>query len=211
VEILPREDLGENVELVRFVDTVKEVVPEATGSAVTLLEFGRAVVRSFRQALGSAALAVALLLWLLWRRLGDMALVMAPLALAALLTVATAVLLDISFNFANVIVLPLLLGIGVDSGIHLVHRHRITIEAAGAPRPAERGLLETSTAQAVFFSALTTMASFGSLAFSDHVGFAGLGMLLLTGVAYTLLANLILLPALLALRGRSRGVVRKAG
>jgi predicted RND superfamily exporter protein len=139
-----------------------------------------------------------------------MALVMAPLGLAALLTVATAVLLDIPFNFANVIVLPLLLGIGVDSGIHLVHRHRVTIEATGAARSPERELLETSTAQAVFFSALTTMASFGSLAFSDHVGFASLGKLLLIGVTYTLLANLIVLPALLALRGRSRGVVRKA-
>ena len=133
VEVLPREDLGENAELARFVDSVKEVVPEATGGAVTLLEFGRAVARSFREALGSAVLAVALLLWLLWRRLEDMALVMAPLGLASLLTVATAVLLDIPFNFANVVVLPLLLGIGVDSGIHLVHRHRVTIEAAGPP------------------------------------------------------------------------------
>ena len=83
----------------------------------------------------SGLLAIALLLWLLWRRLGDMALVMAPLALAALLTVATAVLLDLQFNFANVVVLPLLLGIGVDSGIHLVHRHRVTIETAGTARP----------------------------------------------------------------------------
>ena len=77
-----------------------------------------------------------------------------------------------------------------------------SIEAAGGARPAERELLETSTAQAVFFSALTTMASFGSLAFSDHPGFASLGRLLLIGVTYTLLANLILLPALIAGRGR---------
>jgi hopanoid biosynthesis associated RND transporter like protein HpnN len=203
VEILPREDLGDNVELARFVDSVKGVVPTATGGAVTVLEFGRAVVRSFREALGLAVLAVALLLWLLWRRLEDMALVLAPLGLAALLTVATSVILGMAFNFANVVVLPLLLGIGVDSGIHLVHRHRVTIEAAGAARPAQRELLETSTAQAVFFSALTTMASFGSLALSDHPGFASLGMLLLIGVSYTLLANLIVLPALLDLRGRS--------
>jgi hopanoid biosynthesis associated RND transporter like protein HpnN len=203
VEILARADLGENTELERFVDSVKGVEREALGGAVILVEFGRAVSRSFREALGSAVVAVALLLWLLWRRLEDMALVMTPLGLASLLTVATAVLLDMPFNFANVVVLPLLLGIGVDSGIHLVHRHRVTIETAGAARPPERELLETSTAQAVFFSALTTMASFGSLAFSDHPGFASLGRLLLIGVTYTLLANLILLPALLA--GRSRG------
>jgi len=202
VEILASEDLGESEALERFVDSVTDVVPRATGGALILVEFGRAVSRSFREALGTAVVAVALLLWLLWRRLEDMALVMTPLALASLLTVATAVLLDMPFNFGNVVVLPLLLGIGVDSGIHLVHRHRVTIETAGVARSPERELLETSTAQAVFFSALTTMASFGSLAFSDHPGFASLGRLLLIGVTYTLLANLILLPALLA--GRSR-------
>jgi predicted RND superfamily exporter protein len=200
VEVLPSQDLADNEAHARFVDTVRSVAPNATGSAVTVLEFGRAVARSFREALAYAIFAVALLLWFLWRRLGDMALVMVPLALAALLTVATAGVLDISFNFANVIVLPLLLGVGVDSGIHLVHRHRVTIETTGSARPPERELLETSTAQAVFFSALTTMASFGSLAFSSHVGFASLGQLLLIGMAYTLLANLVVLPALLALR-----------
>jgi predicted RND superfamily exporter protein len=114
--------------------------------------------------------------------------------------VATAVALGIAFNFANVIVLPLLLGIGVDSGIHLVHRHRVVLESGEPALPPERELLETSTPQAVFFSAVTTMASFGSLAFSDHLGLASLGKLLLIGVAYTTVCNLVVLPALLALR-----------
>jgi hopanoid biosynthesis associated RND transporter like protein HpnN len=205
VEVLAREDLSDNAAHTRFVDTVKSVVPDATGSAVILLEFGRAVVRSFGQALLSATFAVALLLWVLWRRLGDMALVIVPLTLAALLTVASTVVLDIPFNFGNVIVLPLLLGIGVDSGIHLVHRHRVTIETTGHAEPPERELLETSTAQAVFFSALTTMASFGTMAFSNHFGFATLGWLLLLGVGYTLLANLLLLPALIAWRSDEEG------
>ena len=148
-------------------------------------------------------LAVAVLLFLLWQRFDDMALVLLPLGLALLVTTASAAVLGISFNFANIIVLPLLLGIGVDSGIHLVHRHRVTVETLGHAEAPERELLETSTAQAVFFSALTTMASFGSLSFSDHVGFATLGQLLLLGVFFVLLANLILLPALLARRGVS--------
>jgi hopanoid biosynthesis associated RND transporter like protein HpnN len=198
VEVVPREDLADNVAHAHFVDGVMALAPDATGSAVTTLEFGRAVVRSFRQALATAVLAVATLLWLLWRKLADMALVMAPLTLAALLTAATAGVLDIPFNFANVVVLPLLLGIGVDSGIHLVHRHRVTIATVGHAEAPERELLATSTAQAVFFSALTTMASFGSLAFSSHKGFASLGQLLLVGVTFTLFANLIVLPALLA-------------
>ena len=200
IEILPAVDLDDNAQHALFVDGVRELAPAATGSAVTILEFGRAVVRSFQQALGSAVLAIALLLWLLWRRLSDMLLVIVPLTLATLLTVATTGLFGISFNFANIVVIPLLLGIGVDSGIHLVHRHRVTIETRGAPDLPERELLETSTAQAVFFSALTTMASFGSMAFSGHVGFATLGKLLLIGVTYTLLANLVVLPALIARR-----------
>jgi hopanoid biosynthesis associated RND transporter like protein HpnN len=201
VEVLPSQDLDDNALHERFVDSVLEVAPGATGSAVTVLEFGRAVVGSFRQALVSAIVAIALLLWLLWRRVSDMLLVIAPLVLATLLTTATAGLLDIPFNFANIIVIPLLLGIGVDSGIHLVHRHRVTIDTLGAPDVPERELLTTSTAQAVFFSAMTTMASFGTMAFASHVGFATLGQMLLIGVSYTLLANLILLPALIARRG----------
>ena len=200
VQVLPRYDLGERDEHARFVDSVKTVAPGATGSAVSLLEWGRAVVRSFREALSYAVIAIALLLWLLWRRVGDMTLVLAPLLLAALLTVATAVVLDIAFNFGNVIVLPLLLGIGVDSGIHLVHRHRVALESGEPALPPERELLETSTPQAVFFSAITTMASFGSLAFSDHLGLASLGKLLLIGVTYTTLCMLVVLPALLALK-----------
>ena len=200
VQVLPRYDLGDNLEHARFVDTVKTLAPEATGSAVSLLEWGRVVVRSFREALSYAVIAVALLLGLLWRRVGDMTLVLAPLLLAALLTVATAVIFDIAFNFANVIVLPLLLGIGVDSGIHLVHRHRVALESGEPALPPERELLATSTPHAVFFSAITTMASFGSLAFSDHLGLASLGKLLLIGVTYTTVCNLVVLPALLALR-----------
>ena len=132
--------------------------------------------------------------------LDDMALVLVPLGLALLLTAGTAAVVGISFNFANIIVLPLLLGIGVDSGIHLVHRHRVTVDTVGHAEAPERELLETSTAQAVFFSALTTMASFGTLALASHVGFATLGALLLIGVFFVLLANLVVLPALLAWR-----------
>ena len=73
----------------------------------------------------SAILAIALLLWLLWRRAAEMLLVLTPLLLGAVLTAASMAALGISFNFANVIVIPLLLGIGVDSGIHLVHRAKV--------------------------------------------------------------------------------------
>ena len=124
-----------------------------------------------------------------------MVLALPPLLLGAALTVATMVLIDLPFNFANVVALPLLFGIGVDSGIHLVHRSQ-SVAGSGAE------LLETTTARAVFYSALTTAASFGSLAFSGHRGIASLGVLLVIGMIFTVLCNLIVLPALLDLRQR---------
>ena len=110
-----------------------------------------------------------------------------PLVLAAILTAATGVLLDLPFNYANVIVLPLLIGIGVDSGIHLVLRHQQVT--------AGEGVFGTSTPRAVLFSALTTVASFGSLMLSPHRGTASMGELLSIAIAFTLICTLIVLPA----------------
>ena len=145
------------------------------------------------QALTSALLAIVALLWLLWRRAWDVALVMAPLLLAAALTAASVALLGIAFNFTNVIVIPLLLGIGVDSSIHLVHR-------AQQSETEKEDLLSTTTARAVFYSALTTTVSFGSLALSSHLGMRSLGVLLTAGMIFTVICNLIVLPALIDLR-----------
>jgi hopanoid biosynthesis associated RND transporter like protein HpnN len=190
VEVFPREDLLDHAALERFVDAVAALAPELAGSAVEMLESGRVVVDALRQALLSAVVVIAALLLLLWRRLDHAALVLIPLALAAAFTVATAVLAGIPFNFADVIVLPLLLGIGVDSGIHLVHRARVT-------GGADANLLATSTARAVVVSALTTIASFGTLGFATHQGLATLGRLLTLGVGFTVVCNLVVLPALI--------------
>ncbi len=190
VQVFPGEDASRPEVLERFVDAVQAEVPDAAGSAVSIVESARAIVRALRRALAGALVAITLLLLALWRSVRDTLLVLAPLLLAALLTAAGSVVLDLPFNFADVIVLPLLLGIGVDSGIHLVHRHRERV-------PTDRDVLHTSTARAVLFSAFTTIASFGSLAFSTHRGMASLGQLLTLGVALTLLANLLVLPALL--------------
>jgi predicted RND superfamily exporter protein len=116
-------------------------------------------------------------------------LVLTPVLLGTLLTVGATVLLDMPFNFANVIALPLLLGICVDNGMHIVHRHR----SGHAPE----GVLATSTARAVVVSALTTVVTFGNLAFSSHPGMASMGQLLALGLALGLVCSLITLPALL--------------
>jgi hypothetical protein len=195
IQIFPRDDLNDHAALAAFVDGVKALAPEVAGSASEILESGRSVVRALTQAMLSAFIAITLFLLLLWRRIDDTALVLIPLLLASALTVAAAVLAGIPFNFADVIVLPLLLGIGVDSGIHLVHRVRVIGED-------EVNLLATSTARAVAYSALTTIASFGSLGLATHLGLATLGRLLTIGVAFTVVCNLIVLPTLIRRRPR---------
>jgi hopanoid biosynthesis associated RND transporter like protein HpnN len=187
VQALPVADLYDSDALEVFVDDVARVAPASVGGAVRIVESKRHMSAALRQALLGAVVAIGAILWLLWRNARDTALVLAPLLLAALFTCAVSVLADLPLNYANVIVLPLLLGIGVDSGIHLVHRWR----------SGEQDLLGTSTARGVFWSALTTVASFGSLGFASHRGMASLGQLLTLGVALTLVCNLFVLPALL--------------
>ncbi|MGH7094737.1 MAG: MMPL family transporter, partial [Stellaceae bacterium] len=117
----------------------------------------------------------------------DVAMVFAPVLLAALLTVSTSVLLGLPINYANIIALPLLLGIGVAFDIYFVMNWRRGVSQH----------LQSSTARAVVFSALTTMTAFGSLTLSNDPGTADMGKLLLISLAYTLLCTLVVLPALL--------------
>jgi hopanoid biosynthesis associated RND transporter like protein HpnN len=197
IEILPAEDLNDEAALDRFVSAVRGVSPDVAGPPANIHDSAVAVVGALRQAFGAALLVIVVLLFVLWRRPMDVFFVVVPLVWAGLMTGLAMVALEIDFNFADVIVLPLLLGIGVDSGIHMVHRARIE-GAKGA------ALLATSTARAVTFSALTTIASFGSLALVPHMGMASLGRLLVVGILATVVANLILLPALLGLAATRR-------
>jgi len=194
VEIRPREDLRDAVARDRFVAALRTVAPAVAGAPVTITEAGAAVV----QALGEAALyalaAIVLLLVAVLRSLRDSLFVLLPLVLAALLTVAATVLLDMPFNFANVIVLPLLFGLGVAGGIHVVVRARQ--DGAGA-------MATGSTPRAVLFSALTTIGSFGALALSSHRGTASMGILLTFAIMLSLLTTLVVLPALLNVAPRS--------
>jgi hopanoid biosynthesis associated RND transporter like protein HpnN len=195
IQVYPAGDLWDHAVMVDFVESIRPIWGEITGLPVNLVESARATWTSLRQALAWATLAITLLLLMLWRSLSRTALVLGPLLLAVLLTQVATVPLPLSFNFVNVIVLPLLLGIGVDSGIHLV-------EQAGESGASSASLLESTTARAVLFSALTTIASFGTLMISGHRGIQSLGALLVVGMVFTVAANLILLPALLSWRDK---------
>lgn len=190
LEVTPTELLQNDPDaLARFVAAVRTVLPDAAGPAIDIVGSGEAVVRSFTQATLLSVVLIGTLVSFLLRRVRDVLLIFAPLLLAGILTVATTVALGLSFNFANVIVLPLLFGLGVASGIHLVMRERD--EAGGVD------VLETSTPRAIVFSSLTTIGSFGSLGVSGHPGTASMGVLLTVAIGMTLACTLGVLPALM--------------
>lgn len=189
VEVRPRGSMAESRALEQFVDDVLEHFPDATGAPVVRRQAGVAALRAFRTALVLAVAGTVVILLAALRSAPQAVKVLLPLLLAGLVTVGVSVAFGMPFNFANLITLPLLLGVGVDNGIHMVHRYR-----TGAPGSS---LLRTSTARAVLVSFLTTIFSFGNLAFSPHRGMASMGRLLAIGMATVLAATLVLLPLLL--------------
>ena len=197
VEIAPADDVSDNAAARRFISAAYSVVPTATGLPVVYQEASATVVAAFERALLYAFVMVAAIIWLVLRELKDTLLVLVPIALATMLTAASTVAVGMPFNYANIIALPLLVGMGVDNGIHVVHRMRS--EELGR-------LFDTSTMRAVLASGLTTVASFGNLAFSSHVGTASMGILLALGLAVSMAATLIVLPAWLAVRAPRNGV-----
>lgn len=199
IAVYAREDINDNAALRRFVEAVQAVAPDATDEPVLSLRAGDAVVTAFIQAFALALGLITLILFALFREARPVLLIMAPLLLAALATAAVMVLAGVPFNFANVIALPLLLGIGVDSGIHMVARARR--DPALRQRP-----LASSTARAVLFSGLTTVCSFGNLLWSSHPGTASMGLVLSIGTALTLVAMLVVLPALVSAPWAWRGI-----
>ena len=187
IEVFPKGDARDNRVLERFVAAVHSVAPDATGTPVTIQEAGRLISRAFVDAGLVGVAAITILLCAVLRRLREVMMVLGPLLLAALLTLAVTVVIGMPLNYANIIALPLLLGIGVAFDIYFVMNWR-----AG-----QTYHLQSSTARAVLFSALTTTTAFGSLAVSRHPGTAGMGLLLTIGLFYTVVCTLVVLPALL--------------
>ena len=190
LEIYPRENISDNDLMRRFVEELQSADPRVIGSPIVNLEASDAVIKAFRQAFVYAFIVITIFLLILLSRKQDAVYVLAPLLMAAVCTGGISVLFDLPLNFANVIALPLLLGIGVDSGIHILHRFRTAL-------PDDHNLLATSSARAVVVSTLTTIGSIGNLAFSPHLGTASMGKMLTIGIAATLVCMLIVLPSLL--------------
>ena len=187
--ILPAGDVSSTDALTRFVESVRAVVPEATGRPVIEWGVGEIVRSAFVQAMTGAVLAIYLVLALVFRSLRDAALIMLPLTLAALFTLAFCVLAGQPINMASVLVIPLIFGLGVDNGIHVFDRYRRSGDVSR--------LLHSSTPRAVMLSTLTTVFAFSSLMLSPHAGTASIGLLLSVAVLMLLIFTIFLLPVLL--------------
>ncbi|HET9716053.1 MAG TPA: MMPL family transporter [Pseudolabrys sp.] len=191
VEVTPKGDTNNTEVLRSFARAVLAVYPNATGGPISILESSRTVVRAFFEAGFYALISIAILLWIVLRRFGDVLLTLVPLVLAGVVTLEICVLIGMPLNFANIIALPLLLGVGVAFKIYYIM----------AWRSGRTNLLQSSLTRAVIWSALTTATAFGSLWLSQHPGTSSMGKLLALSLVCTLAAAVLFQPALM---GRPR-------
>ena len=201
VSITPEEDVVPVEALRRFTTDVMAVEPEITGRPVLDLGIGDIVITAFQTAILIAVSMIFLILLITLRSLVDAVLVFIPLAMTAMLTLSVSVLIGLPLNMANVVVIPLIFGLGVDNGIHIVKRFHQS-------RSVE-ALVHSSTPKAVFLSNLTTLGTFCALSFSSHQGIYSIGILLTIALTSLIFLTLVSLPALLATFSSPRPILAK--
>ena len=194
IEVTPKADTNDNASLHRFVDAVRTVTPDAVGKPIFMIEAASSVVHAFLQAGVLSVVAIALILFVALRRWIDVALTLVPLLIALVVTLEICVFIGLQLNFANIIALPLLLGVGVAFKIYYIV----------AWRSGERNFLQSSLTRAIIYSACTTAIAFGSLWFSHHPGTSSMGKLMALSLMTTLAAAVIFQPALLATQQQTR-------
>jgi hopanoid biosynthesis associated RND transporter like protein HpnN len=186
IQVFPRGG-NDNANLIRFSKAVQAVAPNASGGPISIQGAGNTVAGAFVEAGVLSFIAITVLLLIVLRSVRETAFTLAPIILSIFLTLGTCVAIGQPINFANIIAFPLLFGVGVAFHIYFVM----------AWRHGATNLLQSSLARAVFFSALTTGAAFGSLMLSSHPGTASMGKILMLSLGWTLICALIFEPALL--------------
>ena len=187
IEVSPAGNSNDNAVLQRFADTVRTIAPNASGPPIGITEAGKTIVRAFLHAGFYALAAITVILWIALRRLSDVVLALGPLVVAGIVTLEFAALIGLPLNFANIIALPLMFGVGVAFHIYYLIAWRAGVV----------DVLASSLTRAIFFSALTTGAAFGSLWASSHPGTSSMGELLAISLIFTLLAAFLVVPAFL--------------
>jgi len=187
VELTPKGDPNDTDALRSFADAVLAVQPDTVLGPISILESGKTIVHAFFVAGGCALISITILLWIALRRFGDVLLTLIPLLLAGVVTLELCVVFGLPLNFANIIALPLLLGVGVAFKIYYIM----------AWREGQTNLLQSVLTRAVMFSAATTATAFGSLWLSSHPGTSSMGKLLALSLACTLAAAALFQPILM--------------
>ncbi|CAG4914587.1 hopanoid transporter HpnN [Paraburkholderia saeva] len=197
-KVAPGADPGDDVTLARFAHAVKKAEPGAIGGPISILHSADTIIKAFLQAAGWAVLSITILLWITLRRFGDVLRTMIPLLVSAVVTLELCVVFNMPLNFANIIALPLMLGVGVAFKIYFVM----------AWRNGQTGLLQSSLTHAVMFSAATTATAFGSLWLSHHPGTSSMGKLLALSLFCTLVGAVVFQPVLMG-KPRPRRATKK--
>jgi uncharacterized protein len=196
--VLPAENVWEPQALAKFVRDLQAVDPDAIGAPVTNFEYMDSIKAGYRKASVYAMGGIVFLTFLMFRGALSTVLALVPLLVGSVWTLGLMVLFGVQFNMANLLFVPLIIGIGIDNGVHIVHSYRATGKYEGESVP-----LAKSTAKAITLAALTTIVGFGSLMISSHRGIYSLGLLVVLGVGSVLIASLTTLPSLLAIGGRA--------
>ena len=193
LQVYPKADVWQREKQQEFIEQIRPIDPNVTGTPVQLYEYTRLLKESYEEAAWYALGTIALLVLVHFRRISSVVLALLPVAIGTIWLVGLMGALGVPFNPANIMTLPLVIGIGVTNGVHILNRF------AEEKNP---GILAKSTGKAVLISGLTTIAGFGSLIPAKHQGIASLGIVMATGVATCMIAALTFLPALLNLLTR---------
>ena len=200
IQVYPKQDVWQRAPQEEFVRELRTVDPNVTGTPVQLYEYETLLKNSYVQAAWYSLAAIALMVWFHFRSLGAVILALIPVAIGTLWLAGLMGWAGVPINLANIMTLPLVIGIGVTNGIHILNRYA----EEGTP-----GILSRSTGKAVLVSGLTAIAGFGSLILAQHRGIRSLGIIMSVGIATCMIAGLAFLPALLNLIGRWRPLIKK--
>ena len=200
IQVYPKEDVWQRAAQERFVSDLRTVDPNVTGTPVQLYVYETVLKDSYVQAAWYSLAAIAIMVLLHFRSVTAMILALIPVAIGTLWLAGLMGWMGVPINLANIMTLPLVIGIGVTNGIQILNRYA----EEGTP-----GILSRSTGKAVLVSGLTAIAGFGSLILAQHRGIRSLGIIMATGIATCMIAALTFLPALLNLIGRWRPLIKK--
>jgi hopanoid biosynthesis associated RND transporter like protein HpnN len=200
IQVYPKKDVWGRAEQEEFIMQLRTLVPDVTGTPVQLYEYTGLLKKSFQQAAWYSLIAIALLVFLHFRKISAVVLSLLPVAFGSLWMVGIMGWFNIPFNPANVMTLPLIIGIGVTNGIHILNRF------AEEHHPS---ILARSTGKAVLVSGLTAIAGFGSLALAEHRGIRSLGEIMATGVTTCMVVGLTFVPAILNLLNKHGWTIQK--